>query len=157
LVTSDLLLHVYHRVFDNSLKYYEETIARPMLTKLSKSLFEKFITLTKQTSDTQLKKNYELLAAYRSIPYNILIPNNELIDKITTNENTNSDPQNSTDLTDEQIQKLIIERQKSVLSKLPSEYQKALQDTMDEVLKATNTQGENTLLETFSTGMISNF
>ena len=128
-----------------------------MLTKLSKSLFEKFITLAKQTSDTQLKKNYELLAAYRSIPYNILIPNNELIDKITTNENTNSDPQNSTDLTDEQIQKLIIERQKSVLSKLPSEYQKALQDTMDEVLKATNTQGENTLLETFSTGMISNF
>ena len=53
LVTSDLLLHVYHRVFDNSLKYYEETTARPMLTKLSQALFEKFITLAKQTPDTQ--------------------------------------------------------------------------------------------------------
>ena len=157
LVTSDLLLHVYHRVFDNSLKYYEETTARPMLTKLSQALFEKFITLAKQTPDTQLKKNYELLAAYRSIPYSILIPNDELINKITTNENTNSDPQNSTDLTDEQVQNLIINKQKWLLSKLPSEYQKSVQDTMDEVLNATNTEGENILLETFSTGMIGNF
>ena len=42
LISSDLLLHVYHRLFDNSLKYYEETIARPMVTNLSQALFEKF-------------------------------------------------------------------------------------------------------------------
>jgi len=157
LVTSDLLLHVYHRVFSNSLKYYEETIARPMVADLSASLFEKFLALSKQTSDAQLKKNYELLAAYRSIPYSILIPNNELIDKITTNANTNSDPENSADLSNEQLQKLIIERQKWLLSKLWNNYQQAVQDTLNEILQATNAEGNNILLETFSSNMMDNF
>jgi hypothetical protein len=71
-------------VFDNSLKCYEEATARPMVTELSKSLFEKFLTLSQSTRNEQLKKNYEFLAAYRSIPYAILMPNNEMIDKITT-------------------------------------------------------------------------
>jgi hypothetical protein len=66
------------------LKYYEEATARPIVTELSKSLFEKFSTLSKSTSNEELKKNYEFLAAYRSIPYAILIPNDEMIDKITT-------------------------------------------------------------------------
>ncbi len=157
LVTSDLLLHVYHRLFDNSLKYYEETTARPMVADLSKSLFEKFITLTKQTTDPQLKKNYELLAAYRSIPYSILIPNNELIDKITTNANTEGDPESSADLSDEQIQTLIIERQKWLLSKLWSKYKQPVQDTLNEILQATSSDGKNRILETFSSDMISNF
>lgn len=154
LITSDLLLHVYHRLFDNSLKYYEETIARPMVTELSQSLFEKFIWLSQQTTDTELKKNYEFLAAYRSIPYSILIPNNELIDMITTNSNENPD---SADITDEQIEKIIIQRQESILKKLPLSYQKATQDTIKEILKANNDNGKNTLLETLSPDLLTNF
>lgn len=157
LVTSDLLLHIYHRVFDNSLKYYEETTARPMLTTLSKSLFDKFLALAQKTTDKTLKNNYELLAAYRSIPYAILIPNNEMIDKINTlaNDSANGDP--ATDLSDVQVQQLITARQKTIISKLPATYQKAVQDTMTEILKATNTDGQNTLLEAFSPTLMESF
>jgi hypothetical protein len=84
MVTSDLLLHTYHRVFDNSLKYYEEATARPMVTELSQSLFDKFSALSASASNPELKKNYEFLAAYWAIPYAILIPNEEMINTITT-------------------------------------------------------------------------
>ena len=64
-----------------------------MLTTLSQSLFEKFIALSKGATDPELKKNYDFLAAYRSIPYAILIPNEEIINKITTNADTASNPE----------------------------------------------------------------
>lgn len=152
LVTSDLLLHVYHRLFDNSLKYYEESIARPMVTELSQSLFEKFSTLAQQATDTEVKKNYEFLAAYRSIPYSILIPNNEMIDIISTNENPDA-----ADITDEQVEKMILQRQKSAIGKLPAAYQKAVKETMQEILSAENSQGKNTLLETLSPNLLASF
>lgn len=157
LVTSDLLLHLYHRVFDNSLKYFEETTARPMLTTLSKSLFDKFLALAQKTTDQNLKSNYEMLAAYRAVPYAILIPNNEMIDKINTiaNDSANGDP--ATDLSDDQVQKLILAREKTIIAKLPATYQKAIQDTITEILKATNTDGQNILLETFSPTLMDNF
>ncbi len=153
LVTSDLLLHVYHRVFDNSLKYYEEATARPMVTDLSKSLFEKFSTLSQSTSNEELKKNYEFLAAYRSIPYAILIPNDEMIDKITTM----TESEWSADLTDEQIQELITERMKKISAKLSPTYKTAVEETLNEVIKAENSDGENTLLKTLSPNLMTNF
>jgi len=153
LVTSDLLLHVYHRVFDNSLKYYEESIARPVVTELSKSLFEKFLTLSQSASNEQLKKNYEFLAAYRSIPYAILMPNSEMIDKITTT----TDNGESADLTDEQIQQLITERMKKITAKLSPAYKTAIEETMNEIIKADNGNGKNTLLETFSPDLMTSF
>ena len=157
LVTSDLLLHLYHRIFDNSLKYFEEATARPMLTDLSKSLFTKFLTLAQKTSDQNLKKNYEMLAAYRSIPYSILIPNNEMINKINTLADSSGNGEPAADLSDEQVQKLIIARQKTIIAKLPAEYQQAMQDTLTDIFKADNSKGKNTLLETFSPTLISNF
>lgn len=126
-----------------------------MLTDLSKSLFTKFLTLSQKTTDQNLKKNYEMLAAYRSIPYSILIPNNEMIDKI--NNSTNGDPEASADLSDEQVQKLIIARQKTIIAKLPTAYQQAMKDTLTEIFKADNSKGKNILLETFSPTLISNF
>lgn len=126
-----------------------------MLTDLSKSLFTKFLTLSQKTTDQNLKKNYEMLAAYRSIPYSILIPNNEMIDKI--NNSTNGDPEASADLSDEQVQKLIIARQKTIIAKLPTAYQQAMKDTLTEIFKANNSKGKNILLETFSPTLISNF
>lgn len=157
LITSDLLLHLYHRIFDNSLKYYEETVARPMLTELSKSLFIKFLALSQKTTDQNLKKNYELLAAYRSIPYAILIPNDDMIAKINTLTSDNGDPDANTDLSDTQVQQLIAARQKTIITKLPASYQKAVQDTMTEIFKATNSKGKNILLETFSPALLTNF
>ncbi len=154
LVTSDLLLHIYHRLFDNSLKFYEESVARPMLTQLSTSLFQKFIGLAKNTKDSELKQHYEFLAAYRSIPYSILIPNDELINTITTNANENPD---SADITDEQIQTIITKRQQSLLKQLTPRYQKPVQDTLKEILAASNSEGKNILLETLSPNLLTSF
>jgi hypothetical protein len=154
-VTSDLLLHLYHRVFDNSLKFYEENIARPMVTELSKSLFDKFLALSKNTTDKNLRKNYDLLAAYRSIPYAILMPNNEMIDKI--NNSMGGDPESSADLSDAQFHQLIIARQKTIIAKLPTTYQKATKDMLAEIIKATNSDGQNILLETFSPTLVDSF
>lgn len=153
-MTSDLLLHVYHRLFDNSLKYYEETVARPMVTELSQSLFEKFILLSQKATDPELKKNYEFLAAYRSIPYSILLPNDELIDMITTNSNDNPE---SADISDEQMQKIIVQRQQSIIKKLPASYQKAAQETMKEIISAANSEGKNILLGTLSPNLLAGF
>lgn len=153
LVTSDLLLHVYHRLFDNSLKYYEETIARPTITKLSESLFDKFNELAQTTTDTDLKKHYEFLAAYRSIPYAILIPNEEMIDKITiAAENSES-----IDLSDEQIQQIITTRGNTIFAKLTPAYQKATKETITEILAANKNKGKNILLETFSPTLLESF
>ena len=156
-VTSDLLLHVYHRLFDNGLKYYEEATARPMITDLAQTLFTKFTKLADATTDQNLKKNYEFLAAYRSIPYAILIPNSDLIDKITANVNAEADPSGSSDLTDVQIQSLIQQRMKTAVAKLDPAYQQAVQDTLQEILNASDSEGKNTLLSTFSANMMNNF
>jgi len=126
-----------------------------MLADLSKSLFTKFLTLSQKATDQNLKKNYELLAAYRSIPYAILMPNNEVIDKI--NNSTSGDPEASADLSDAQVQQLIIARQKTIIAKLPTTYQKATKDMLAEIIKATNSDGKNILLETFSPTLESSF
>lgn len=154
LVTSDLLLHVYHRLFDNSLKYYEESAARPMITDLSKSLFERFTTLTKTTNNKELKKYYEFLAAYRSIPYTLLTPNDEMIDKMTATMNDNPE---SSDLSDGQIKQMIEERERTIFAELAPTYQASAKATIDEILKADNSQGRNILLETFSPDLTQNF
>ena len=156
-VTSDLLLHIYHRLFDNGLKYYEEATARPMISDLAQGLFTKFTKLASSTTDPSLKDNYEFLAAYRSIPYAILIPNSDLLDQINTNQNTSSDPEQSADLTDAQIQKAIQQRMDAAVAKLSPTYKQAVQDTLQEVLKGANSEGANILLETFSQKFLSNF
>lgn len=153
LITSDLLLHIYHKLFSNSLKYYEETIARPTITNLSQSLFEKFDKLAQKTTDPELKKNYEFLAAYRAIPYAILIPNQELIDKISTMTQEWKDG----DLSDEQITQLITQRGNTIFTKLSPTYQKAVQETISKILKADEANGKNILLETLSPNLIENF
>jgi hypothetical protein len=78
LITNDLLLHSFHKLFDNTLKYYEETISRDTIKDLSQNLFEKFANLAKSESDPDLKETYEFLAAYWSIPATILVEKEDL-------------------------------------------------------------------------------
>lgn len=153
LVTNDLLLHTYHRIFSNSLKHYEETVARPMITELSQSLFEKFNTLAQTTNDAELKKNYEFLATYRAIPHAILISNDELINKITTAMENGESP----DLSNEQLQKLIITNSKQIFANLTPAYKKAAEETLQEILQANNSNGQNIILETLSPNLLKNF
>ena len=78
MITNDLLLHSYHKLFDNTLKFYEQTISRDTIKDLSQNLFEKFANLAKSESDPDLKETYEFLAAYWSIPATILVEKEEL-------------------------------------------------------------------------------
>ena len=125
-----------------------------MVSDLAQSLFAKFSGLAKTASDPTLKKNYEFLAAYRSLPYAILIPNSEMIAKITTNtDNASPEP----DLSDKQVKDMIIARQKSILSQLTPDYQKAVQSTLTDILAADKSDGGNVLLETLSPDLLKNF
>jgi hypothetical protein len=67
------LLHSFHKLFDNTLKYYEQTTARTTIKDLSNKLFNKFVNLAKNETDSDLKETYEFLAAYWSVPA-ILLP-----------------------------------------------------------------------------------
>ena len=73
MITNDLLLHSFHKLFDNTLKYYEETISRDTVKDLSQNLFERFVDLAKNESDPDLKETYEFLAAYWSMPAILLV------------------------------------------------------------------------------------
>jgi hypothetical protein len=78
LITNDLLLHSYHKLFDNTLKFYEQTVSRDTVKELSQNLFDKFANLAKSESDPDLKETYEFLASYWSIPASILVEKEKL-------------------------------------------------------------------------------
>jgi hypothetical protein len=80
LITNDLLLHVYHKLFENSLKYYEETEARDTIASMAAHMVQKFNTLASQEENSELKEIYQFLAAYWSIP-TILLPDTEALQK----------------------------------------------------------------------------
>jgi hypothetical protein len=67
------LLHSFHKLFDNTLKYYEQTTARNTIKDLSNELFNKFVDLAKEESDSDLKDTYEFLAAYWAVPAILLL------------------------------------------------------------------------------------
>lgn len=94
------------------------------------------------------------MAAYRSIPYTILTPNQEIIDTISTI--SNEDPE-AIDLTDTQIEQMINKRGEQIFAKLTPAYQKAAEKTIQEILKANNSKGENILLETLSPELLKSF
>jgi predicted HTH transcriptional regulator len=55
------------------LKYYEQTIARNTIKDLSNELFEKFVDLAENETDSNLKDTYEFLAAYWAVPAILLL------------------------------------------------------------------------------------
>ena len=94
------------------------------------------------------------MAAYRSIPYAILTPNQEIIDTISTMSNDNPEV---IDLTDNQIEEMINKRGEKIFAKLTPAYQKAVKETIQEILKANNSKGNNILLETLSPELLESF
>ncbi|MBQ5945247.1 DUF3160 domain-containing protein [bacterium] len=78
MITNDLVLHSFHKLFDNTLKYYEQTISRDTIKELSQNLFDKFSTLAKNEKNGDLKETYEFLAAYRAVPTALLVEKDKL-------------------------------------------------------------------------------
>ena len=139
LITNDLLLHVYHKLFDNSLKYYEEQIARPTLVTLSEKLYTQYLTLSKQEKNPELKEIYEFLTAYWAVPH-ILAPKvTEMFNDVSIygrQEYINSQE----DLTDDQIRALIEKKSQSISETLAPAYQTLIPRIVDKVLKATDAE-----------------
>ena len=143
LITNDLLLHSFHKLFDNTLKYYEQTVSRDTIKELSQTLFDKFIGLHKLTSYTPLSETYEFLAAYRSIPASILVSTDEL--KVEINVDEYWYPTN-TSLSDEDMQKIIKKNSEKYFSQLSPAYQKLMNTVLDQIFAAKETVADNFLM-----------
>ena len=135
LITNDLLLHSYHKLFDNTLKYYEETISRDTIKDLSQNLFEKFANLAKSESDPDMKETYEFLAAYWSIPATILVEKEDLEIEPHFDE-AKWEWIEWTVKDDEELRNLIRENAKKYISKLDSADQELMNKILEQIFAA---------------------
>ena len=151
LITNDLLLHSFHKLFDNTLKYYEQTTARNTIKDLSNELFKKFVNLAKNETDPDLKDNYEFLAAYRSVPAILLLDGDEF--------NVKSDdiwsfylnwPTND----DEKIKEIIIKNEYKYLNYLSPSYKETTADVVEKILSANSLEDFDPFLYSFSARFI---
>ena len=142
LITNDLLLHAYHRLFENSLKYYEETTARDLVTQISESMFDKFLTLAENEDDQELSEIYNFLAAYRSIP-TILLPDAESM-KVEWEYGIMEDADA------EALQGIIQWRANNIAKKLADKYYEPVLATIDDILSASDYQWPDYLILAFS-------
>jgi len=148
LITNDLLLHVYHKLFENSLKYYEETEARETISLAAYNLAAKFNWLALEENDPELKEIYQFLAAYREIPV-ILTP---MLDDMKVQQWEYGIPQ---DMSDEELDEFIMERANiyadNFEKRFPkSKYASAIIDTVKDILDASNSQWVDHLILAFS-------
>lgn len=135
LITNDLLLHSYHKLFDNTLKFYEQTISRDTVKELSQNLFDKFANLAKSESDPDLKETYEFLAAYWSIPATILVEK----EKLEIEPHYDEDKWEWIEWTvkdNEELRNLIRENAKKYISKLDSADQELMNKVLEQIFAA---------------------
>ena len=135
LITNDLLLHSFHKLFDNTLKYYEQTVARVELANLSKELYDKFSELYNATDDPELKETYEFLKMYWAIP-SIILAKPDLINIPQYNEEYwFIEDYNSTD---EQIYDAIMSNENinKYLANLEPASQKLVKEILNKIFKA---------------------
>jgi hypothetical protein len=150
LITDDLLLHVFHKLFDNGLKYYEEQIARPTMSTLSEKLYKQYLGLSQDTYSRDnnwmdLLEIYEFLAAYWAIPHIFLPTNQELIEATTTRSSA-MDRDLKTDLTDETIQTIIQKRTQTIAKTLAPNYQMLIPQIVEKILKAEEDRANDSFL-----------
>lgn len=158
LVTNDLLLHVFHKIFSNELKYFEESSARATLVTLSEKMFKHFLTLSKDTKqDKNLVEKSQFLTAYWAIPY-ALLPSNEELKKefekrqenIYAPESKVEDPELEGEMTDNELKKYLGIRFETVVAQVPTQYQKILRKTWLELRKAESYNDLDPLLLSYS-------
>ncbi|MDR2191187.1 MAG: DUF3160 domain-containing protein [Candidatus Peribacteria bacterium] len=139
LITNDLLLHIYHKLFDNGLKYYEEQIARPTLTTLSETLYQQYLTASQQEKNPELQSFYAFLAAYWAVPHIFLPSNDQLIalsQQAMNRARENNDYDSSPNIGDEALATFLQQRMQTITSTLPAPYQTLLPQIVEKILKA---------------------
>ena len=139
-VTNDLLLHSFHKIFDNELQYYEETQARPILAKLSETMFNIF----SQWKWWKDKEKNKFLAAYWAIPH-ALLPSNEELKKAYEERESKmwevwyGDEIQQAEFNDDELKAYLDKRFNTILKKVDSKYKSALNEAWKNIWEASNT------------------
>ena len=135
LVTNDLLLHVFHKIFDNELQYFEESQARVILANHAELMFNTF----KDAQDGDKELN-EFLAAYWAIPYALLESNEELIKTLDYREQHMWDNYDYTkgetpkaEFTDEELKKYLDNRFEWIVAQVSKKYQDPLKTAWNKI------------------------
>ena len=157
-VTNDLLLHTFHKIFSNELKYFEESSARVTLATLSEKSFKHFLALSQDKKQPKnLNEKASFLTAYWAIPYALLPSNDELKslfekrqEGLYTSESTVEDPELEGEMTDNELKKYLGVRFESIAKQVPAKYQSALRQTWLEIWKAESYDGLDPLLLAYS-------
>ena len=134
LVTDDLLLHSYHKLFDNALKAYEKKTARPIMSQLSQTLSQKYGDLAKKEENSELKEYYEFLSVYWAVPYTLL-PSDSEIEQYGEKFESYEQQMNFQNGDKAEVQKMIMQRANTIKSSLPQSYQKAYTTTIENIFK----------------------
>src|SRR5574344_1996142 len=147
-VTTDMLLHFYHKIFSNALRFYEESTARTIMVDLSESMFSKFSNLYQQNKDTALAPYYAYATAYRAIPYTLLVPQDEVM--VALDQKMQNSTSDETDLTNEEIKALSLQKLANIESKIPTFYQEAVKTTLQNIFAADQSREKDPLLITLA-------
>lgn len=71
-ITSDVALHIYHKLIDKTFQEIEEKKFQPTITTITRELFKDSIRNYNEATDNTLKKSYKRLSVYYLIPLVIL-------------------------------------------------------------------------------------
>ncbi len=94
-ISSDFLLHVYHRLLEKELEFTEQHTFYPKLKAMTNSLFSASVQKYQQANDPAEKESYSRLIAYFALPKALLDSNPD--DQLSQLEDTQSDtPENIT-------------------------------------------------------------
>jgi len=143
-VTTDMMLHFYHKIFSNSLRYYEESKARNIMVDLSTAMFTKFSQLYQQNIASPLAPYYAYATAYWAIPHILLLSENEITTQIDKKTQASTDW--STDLNDADINTLSMNTLARIQSQIPQTYQAAVTTTLQNIFEASQSRAPDSLL-----------
>ena len=135
LVTNDLLLHVFHKIFDNELQYFEESQARPTLANHAELMFNTF-----KNAQAGNKELNEFLAAYWAIPYALLESNEDLIKTLDYREqhmwdnyDYSTDETPKAEFSDEELKKYLDKRFDWIVTQVAKKYQEPLKSAWEKI------------------------
>jgi len=87
-VTSDFLLHVYHRLLEKEFEYIENKKMYPILKEMTDNLFAQAVANYSKQTDADNKDSYERIISFFVIPKSILdSANDELSSNSTADQN----------------------------------------------------------------------
>ena len=71
-ITTDFLLHVYHKLLEKEFEYIEQNEFYPRIQEITDEMFSSSVEMYEKVEDTQNKESYERIIAYFAVPKAIL-------------------------------------------------------------------------------------